>query len=44
MIDLKGKNIVLYFYPKDNTPTCTIEACSLRDEHQFLSSLQWAES
>ncbi|MES2761406.1 MAG: thioredoxin-dependent thiol peroxidase [Bacteroidota bacterium] len=35
--DLKGKNIVLYFYPKDNTPTCTLEACSLRDEYQFLS-------
>lgn len=37
LADLKGKNIVLYFYPKDNTPTCTLEACSLRDEHQFLS-------
>jgi endonuclease-3 len=35
--DFKGKNIVLYFYPKDNTPGCTMEACSLRDEHQFLS-------
>ncbi len=34
---LKGKNIVLYFYPKDNTPGCTLEACSLRDEHQFLA-------
>ena len=35
--DFKGKNIVLYFYPKDNTPGCTMEACSLRDEHTFLS-------
>lgn len=35
--DFKGKNIVLYFYPKDNTPGCTLEACSLRDEHAFLS-------
>ena len=35
--DLKGKNVVLYFYPKDNTPGCTMEACSLRDEHAFLS-------
>ncbi|MBI3517900.1 MAG: endonuclease III [Bacteroidetes bacterium] len=35
--DLKGKNVILYFYPKDNTPTCTLEACSLRDEHQYLS-------
>lgn len=35
--DFKGKNVVLYFYPKDNTPGCTMEACSLRDEHQYLS-------
>lgn len=27
----KGQNVVLYFYPQDNTPTCTIEACSFRD-------------
>lgn len=27
----KGKNVVLYFYPKDNTPGCTAEACSFRD-------------
>lgn len=35
--DLKGKKVVLYFYPKDNTPTCTLEACSLRDEHAYLA-------
>src|SRR3989338_6901875 len=29
--DFKGKEIVLYFYPKDNTPGCTAEACSFRD-------------
>jgi peroxiredoxin Q/BCP len=29
--DLRGKNIVLYFYPKDDTPGCTKEACSFRD-------------
>src|ERR1700754_1795900 len=29
--DYKGKNVVLYFYPKDDTPGCTIEACSFRD-------------
>lgn len=29
--DLKGANAVLYFYPKDNTPGCTIEACAFRD-------------
>jgi endonuclease-3 len=37
LANLKGKNVVLYFYPKDNTPTCTLEACSLRDEHRFLA-------
>ncbi len=29
--NLKGKKVILYFYPKDNTPGCTAEACSLRD-------------
>ena len=29
--DLKGKNVVLYFYPKDNTPGCNKEACGFRD-------------
>lgn len=29
----KGKTIILYFYPKDNTPGCTKEACSLRDRY-----------
>ncbi len=29
--DLRGKKVVLYFYPKDNTPGCTIEACGFRD-------------
>lgn len=28
---LRGKNVVLYFYPKDDTPGCTVEACSFRD-------------
>ncbi len=37
LASLKGKQVVLYFYPKDNTPGCTLEACSLRDEHQFLN-------
>jgi len=34
--DFKGKNVVLYFYPKDNTPGCTKEACNLRDNHDEL--------
>ena len=31
-----GKKLVLYFYPKDDTPGCTAEACSLRDNYQVL--------
>ena len=34
--DYKGKKIALYFYPKDNTPTCTEQACSLRDNIALL--------
>jgi peroxiredoxin Q/BCP len=36
--DYKGKNIVLYFYPKDNTPGCTKEACSFRDNIESFNS------
>jgi peroxiredoxin Q/BCP len=32
----RGKNVVLYFYPKDDTPGCTREACDFRDEHSAL--------
>jgi peroxiredoxin Q/BCP len=32
--DFKGKKVVLYFYPKDDTPGCTTEACSFRDAHK----------
>ncbi|MBL7776153.1 MAG: thioredoxin-dependent thiol peroxidase [Saprospiraceae bacterium] len=36
--DFSGKKLVLYFYPKDDTPGCTAEACSLRDNYQqFLA-------
>lgn len=36
--DYKGKKLILFFYPKDNTPGCTAEACNLRDHYQsFLS-------
>jgi thioredoxin-dependent peroxiredoxin len=34
--DLKGQKVALYFYPKDNTPGCTQEACSLRDGFEAL--------
>ena len=32
----KGKKVVLYFYPRDNTPGCTAQACDLRDNYQAL--------
>jgi peroxiredoxin Q/BCP len=34
--DFKGQKIILYFYPKDNTPGCTAEACNLRDNYDDL--------
>jgi len=34
--DFSGKNVILYFYPKDDTPGCTAEACSFRDNYQSL--------
>ncbi len=37
--DYRGKYLVLYFYPKDNTSGCTKEACSFRDNMEFLTSL-----
>ncbi len=32
----RGKKVILYFYPKDNTPGCTAQACNLRDHHEQL--------
>ncbi|KMY53114.1 peroxiredoxin [Bacillus sp. FJAT-27231] len=37
--DYKGKNVVLYFYPKDMTPGCTTQACDFRDKHDQFSDL-----
>lgn len=34
--DYLGKKVILYFYPKDNTPGCTTEACNFRDNYQSL--------
>lgn len=34
--DYKGKKLVLYFYPKDNTPGCTAESCNLKDNYDSL--------
>jgi peroxiredoxin Q/BCP len=36
LADYKGKKVVLYFYPEDDTPTCTIQACNLRDNYSLL--------
>ena len=36
LADFIGKKIILYFYPKDNTPGCTAEACNLRDNYDTL--------
>lgn len=34
--EYKGKKVVLYFYPEDDTPTCTVQACNLRDNYALL--------
>lgn len=36
LADFKGKKVVLYFYPKDDTPGCTKEACNLRDNYDAM--------
>ncbi|BDS14365.1 thioredoxin-dependent thiol peroxidase [Aureispira anguillae] len=40
--DFKGKNLILYFYPKDNTPGCTKEACNLRDNYEYWLNKDYA--
>ncbi len=40
--DFAGKKVVLYFYPKDQTPGCTAQACSLRDAYNDLESAGYA--
>ena len=36
--DFKGSKLILYFYPKDDTPGCTAEACNLKDNYQVLKT------
>ena len=36
LTSLKGQKVILYFYPKDDTPGCTAEACNLNDNHSKL--------
>ena len=38
LADFKGKDLVLYFYPKDDTPGCTMQACGLRDSWEAVSA------
>ncbi|MEF9924160.1 MAG: peroxiredoxin [Muribaculaceae bacterium] len=40
--DFAGKKLIIYFYPKDNTPGCTAEACSLRDSYVELIKAGYA--
>jgi thioredoxin-dependent peroxiredoxin len=42
LTDFAGKNLILYFYPKDSTPGCTAEACDLRDNHDMWLSKGYA--
>ena len=43
LADYAGKWLVLYFYPKDDTPGCTTEACNFRDEREAIAELAGAE-
>lgn len=38
LADYKGKKLVVFFYPKASTPTCTVEACNLRDNHASFAA------
>lgn len=38
LADLRGKRVILYFYPKDNTPGCTTQACGFRDNYSMFGS------
>lgn len=41
LADFAGKKLVLYFYPKDNTPGCTAQACNLRDHYEALQKANY---
>ncbi len=42
LADFAGKNLILYFYPKDSTPGCTMQACNLRDNYEMWLSKDYA--
>ncbi|WP_421920516.1 thioredoxin-dependent thiol peroxidase [Marinifilum sp.] len=41
LADFKGKKLILYFYPKDNTPGCTAESCNLNENYDALTKLEF---
>ena len=41
LADLRGKRVILYFYPRDNTPGCTKEACGFRDAYSSYQAHDW---
>ncbi|HEX2049160.1 MAG TPA: thioredoxin-dependent thiol peroxidase [Actinomycetota bacterium] len=42
LADLRGRKVILYFYPADDTPGCTAQACDFRDSHDVLQSAGYA--
>jgi peroxiredoxin Q/BCP len=42
LADFSGRKLALYFYPQDNTPTCTEQACNLRDHYRELQKAGYA--
>lgn len=40
LLDFKGKKVILYFYPRDNTPGCTRQACALRDQFRSFTKIK----
>lgn len=40
--DFEGRPLIVYFYPKDNTPGCTAEACSIRDDYDRIREMGYA--
>ena len=40
--DYTGRKLIIYFYPQDDTPTCTIQACNLRDNYAMLKKAGFA--
>ncbi|MGI4832672.1 MAG: peroxiredoxin [Janthinobacterium lividum] len=42
LVNLRGQPVVLYFYPKDDTPGCTAEACAFRDQYEDFQDYRGA--